>query len=364
MRLVLGMTLGIVGMIPNLLDLTWTQTIPYIAVGSLVAIALVSVVVLTLIREHFTRRAWAEVGPSIFILVLVTVLCVPLWVTVGVWGAWSGDVLVVGFVVYYLLELRGVVKTHPVWYAGLAIGGILVFISLAMADVEAAASNRQITNAGQAMIWAAAQVFRSTALVDVKPITGPGEVLGFIVILTGVFFAAVLFSAGTAWAVRQGAHRDQEASPDREVRDEVLAALREAGVLSDSSGSAPPQPRWLVDVDWIAGNRRGALWNSREELNAEVLTLLDGHSGELDGRQIVAVVLGRAAAGDGDRAFQSLQVDRTDDIASYLRTHLHDGDVVVSSRPHLVEELADEIVEVQAPAAFLGRLAGAQQTTA
>jgi hypothetical protein len=355
-RLVLGVALGIVATTPNLLDLSRSQSVPYVIVGTLLLVALIIVVFATLAQGGFTRAAQIEVVPALFLIVLVSTVAAGMWLPIGWWGAWSGDVLVIGFVLYYLVELRGVVKSHPAWYAGLAIGGILVFISLAMADVEAAAANRQITNAGQALLWAAAQVFRSSALVDVKPITPTGEVLGVIVILTSVFFAAVLFSAITAWAVRQGAHRHQEGSRDREIRDHLLAALREAGVLPSERVAESPASRWFIDVDWIAGTRPRAWWITRRDANAEVLALLDGASDGWDGRSIVTVVQGPAHDYSGRHGIDSIPVETTHDICAFVRAEAVPGDVVVTGRPGLTEALAASGIEVEAPGAFLGRL--------
>jgi hypothetical protein len=314
----LGISLGIVGMVPQLLDLSWDQTVPYIVMGSLVVIALASVVVLTLVREGFTRHAWVEVAPSIFIVALVTGMCVPLWVTSGTLGPWSGDVLVIGFVIYYLAELRGVVKSHPTLYAGLAISGIVVVISLAMADAEAEAQNRQITNAGDAMLWAAAQVFRSGMLVDAKPITPSGAVLGFVVILTSVFFAAVLFSAITAWAVRQGANRDRQASGGDAIRESVLAALREAGVIEADPEPDVGTPRLWIDIDWIAGTRRGKWWFARHATAAEVLALLEAAPDIREVPGVIAVVHGSADREWDIESTDSIQVEVASDVVAWM----------------------------------------------
>ena len=362
-RLVLGVALGVVAMLPNLLDLSASQAFPYAVLGSLLLVTLFAIVIFTLVRGGFSKHAWGEVAPSLFLVALVSIVSADLWLPVGRWGAWSGDILVIGFVLYYLVELRGVVKSHPAWYAGLAIVGITVFISLAMADVEAAATNRQITNAGQAMLWAAAQVFRSTTLVDVKPITVTGEVLGFVVILASVFFAAVLFSAVTAWAVRQSAQRDRQARRDDEIREGVLAALREAGVLSPEPAPELPENRCLIDVDWIAGTRKGSWWISRRESNAEVLTLIAESSDEADGNRLVAVVYGDRNDYDDDHRIEAIAVEETDDIMAFMRAQAHPGDCVVTARPGLVADLAAAGVEVEAPGDFLGRLAGAQRST-
>lgn len=362
-RLVLGVALGVVAMSPNLMDLSVSQAVPYAIVGSLLLIALLAIVVVTLVTEDFSKHAWGEVGPSLFLVVLVSIVSADLWLPIGRWGAWSGDILVIGFVIYYLVELRGVVKSHPAWYAGLAIGGIVVFISLAMADVEAAAANRQITNAGQAMMWAAAQVFRSATLVDVEPITVTGEVLGFVVILTSVFFAAVLFSAITAWAVRQSASRDRQSRRDDEIRENVLAALREAGVLSPDPLPERAEDRYLIDVDWIAGTRKGAWWRSRRESNAEVLALIAESRDEAETRRMVAVVQGGGRDHGDNESTDALRVEATDDIVTYMRAEAHPGDTVVTARPGLIEDLAAAGIAVEAPGAFLGRLAGAQPST-
>ncbi len=362
-RLALGISLGLLGMVPHLLDLSWDQTIPYIVAGSLVVIALVSVVVLTLLREGFTRHAWAEVAPSIFIVVLVAVMCVPLWVTSGALGPWSGDVLVIGFVIYYLAELRGVVKSHPTLYAGLAISGIVVIISLAMADVEAEAQNRRITNAGDAMLWALAQVFRSGVLVDVKPITPAGAVLGFVVILTSVFFAAVLFSAITAWAVRQGASRDRQASAGEAVRESVLAALREAGVIEADPEPEVGTPRLWIDIDWIAGTRRGKWWFARHATAAEVLALLETAPDIREVPGVIAVVHGTADREWDIESTDSIQVEVASDVAAWMLEHARPGDVVVTGRRGLVDDLADAGIEVQAPGALMERLAGQDRAT-
>lgn len=315
---------------------------PSYAMGMGFAIALVATVIATIGAERSSREAWVEVAPAILV---VTVLVVGLLMNWESFAPWLGEVIVAAFVIYYLLELRGIVTTNPLSYAAMALGGLVVIVSLVMADVEADATDRQIANAGDALLWASAQVFRSTPVINVEPVTSAGTRLGAMVIVAGLLFSAVLFSAATAWAVRFGHGRDNE-SQRKSIREQVLAALEEAGLVA-SEELHEREAMTFVDVDWMAGRQRWGWWTSRERTTAECLRKLEAALEAPTGSRTVFVVDKRAFHVDGSASHQHhMTIRAVPDPAEYIREQAMAGDVVISGRHALVRCLADRGVAV------------------
>ena len=351
-RLALCSGLATAVLLPSILDnVPRSRESGFLVLGAAFAIALIAAAIATIRAERSSRAAWIEAAPAVAV---VAVLVVGLLLDWEPLAPWLGDAFVAAFVTFYLLELRGILTANPVAYVALALGGLIVIVSLVMADVEAEADDRQITNAGQAMLWALAQVFRSGALIDIYPVTPPGARLGFIVILAGLLFSAVLFSAVTAWAVRFGRSRDEQ-SNDRHIRDQVLAALEEAGLVAPAP-EHEREAKLFVDVDWLAARRRWGWWTSRERTTAECLGMLEAALAASAESRVVLVVDDRAFHADGT-ALQGgrVSVKPVPDPAKYIRQSAQIGDAVISGRGSLADTLADKGVVVHAELNLPGR---------
>lgn len=270
----------------------------------------------------------------------------------GIAGVFGGDIAVVTYALFLVIELRGVVQTSPAWYAALSIAGVTLVASLAMADVEATSPKAQISNVGEALLWSVSQVLRFGALVQNRPVTTEGEFLGVFVILSGVLFSAVLFSSITAWAVRQG---QREPVPGERVRDEVRAVLLEAGLLTlDTTGEREDGRLWaLVDVDDIVGRRRRTWLRSRRRAVSEYLASLPDDDvlirslGGDPGTMTVRCVLVSGTGPNLETDFaEPGRVVEVSDVSAWIEDHVVSGDVVVTNRPDLAKALADRGVTV------------------
>lgn len=366
-RLTLGMGLAAVATIPVLLDIPRDRTAPLLIVGVLLTVALIASIVMTLRLEEYSRSAWLEVMPAIGLIIVLAVALVIPW---EVFSPWVGDLFVIAFVVYYLVELRGVVKSHPAWYATLSLAGVVVLISLAMADVEAAVPGREISNAGQALLWASAQVLRAGSLVTYGPVTTMGAWLGFVIILSGVLFAAVLFSAITAWAVRHGHEEkgDSSRSGGDGVGDQVMRVLRDAGVIGPESFKQP-DPLMYVDADWIVQRQKGGWWTSRERVTERYVARVRAGCSGFVPTEIIAV--GHDAARprrldsrnrDPFQAGEGPVVEWAADPAGLILDRVRPGDTVVTGRRSLVERLAEDGVDIMTPEEFERCLSAAEKS--
>jgi len=344
-RLGLSVLLAATVLLPSLLDLPVAQLTGFVIAGTVCALVLGDRVIATLRAEGYSRDVWLEVVPSILIIVVLVVGLLLNWES---FAPWLGEVIVASFVVFYLVELRSIVKRNPAIYAALALGGLLVVVALALADVEADDPDRKITNAGEAMLWALAQVFRSHSLISLYPVTETGRRLGFIVMLSGMLFSAVVFSAVTAWAVRYGRDRHNP-QRDEEVRRQVRAVLEEAGLIAPTPANEH-QTSTIIDVDWIAGSQPGAWWASRALTTARVLRSLREGFEPSDDEHVICVVSRAFESVDGGTgAHGNLQIESASDPAAHILDRAREGDTVVTGRGRLARRLVDRGIEVIEP---------------
>lgn len=339
LRLALGGLVGLVVLIPDVLDVPEVDWTPYYIVGLVAGLALLASAISTVSLGHFAGRAWVEVLATF--LLLATALSSAL----NPYWEWSDEIAVTGFIVFYLYELRGIIRSNPALYAALAIAGVIAIASVAMADAEMTAPNAQITSASAAVAWAISQVLRAGVLVDIEPVTPAGDVLGFIIILSGVLFTAVFISSITAWAVRQ---RDQRSAEP--VSRQVLRALIEAGLVPDPK--APPDPaskrRIFVDIDHYVGSRPRNWWRSRLVASSDALSLLE--TADLsglaldDGRtpHLIAVLEGPS----GELADQAHRTARGFDVTDagpsadeWILEHAATTDLVITDDAHFADRL-------------------------
>ena len=180
----------------------------------------------------------------------------------SLFGGWSGDLAVLAFIGFFMLELRHVVRRRPTLYALAAITGVTVVVALVMADAEQDYPESKIRSGGQALFWVASQIFRFGTLTEVKPVSASGNILGIVAIISGVLFAAFLFSAVTAWAVGVSAH-DADRSIDSTVREAVREALIEAGVIPRQAEEVRQMQRLVIDVDRVVGHEPRTWWADR-----------------------------------------------------------------------------------------------------
>jgi hypothetical protein len=353
-RLVLGAILGAVALIPDFLDLGADSAAPYRWATAILSAILLGEALVLVIAGRMRAEAWREALPTVILLGAVTIT------TFHLLGVWSGEVAVVGVIIFYAAELRIIVPSRPAVYAALVIMGVVGVASLAMADSEASAQNAQIRNAGDGMVWAVSQIFRAGVLVDVKPVTTTGQFLGFVVIVAGVFFAAVIFSAVTAWAVRER----QTAQEDARIRDQVLAALREAGLAIPAPAPRVdvPGPRVLLDVDDVVGRAPRGWFTTRAVVIERFLDDVASSPSRTD-RQIVAVLDADAVPADDVPEHPNIVwVVAVDGSAEWLEAHVRSDDIVVSGNRHVVDAARESRAHVVAPGEWRSAVTGASPT--
>ena len=338
-RLALGMLLGACAVVPGFLDLTATNALPFRVVTAVLSAAFIASVVATFVRVGFNRDSLREVAPSTVLLVAVAVI------EFSLLGSWSGEAAVVGIICFYALEARNVIVASPLLYAVVAMGGVVVVASLAMADTEREAPNSPIASAGDSLEWALAQVFRAGALVDATPVTDSGQFLGFVILASSLIFAAVIFSGITAWAVRDR-HRQAE---DGSVRQEVREALAEAGLLptKEEPGRAAV-PLVLVDVDDVVGRLPRNWWRDRDAAIAE---FLDDCAAMIPrGDVSMVAVLDDVPPGPNPGATEGLEiVESADGAGPWIIRHMSAGDTVVSGDAGVVDAARSHDVAVVRP---------------
>lgn len=335
-RLALGSALAAVVIGPEILDVPRNVMEPYKVAVFILWILLAGIVVATLVAGHFSRRAWVQVIATLIFLTTSIVSYFDLL------GQWSSEVEVTGFIIFYLFELRGIVRSNPAVYASLALAGVVALASVSMAGEEDNQPGATITTSGKALLWGLGQVFKFGALVDDRPVTSTGEFLGLLVILSGVLFSAVLLSTITAWAVRQSSERN----PSDSVRKQVMQALIDTGLVVDPwvpPGSSPVG-RVFVDVDHFVGSDPRNWLRSRvlatrdllDELENADLAALPGSGSHR--RQLVAVLegpLGKLAEDGGDDNWNFACVDAGTSADDWILRHATPQDVVVTGNASL-----------------------------
>ncbi len=351
-RLALGTTLGVISLLAHVYDLSG---LPVDVLGGVVWIALLGVTLVMLVRGGFRWPAWREAVPAILLLASILVARFS-WL-----GVFSGDLAVCCFIAFYLIELRGVVRSSPGWYAALAIAGISVLASLAMAEVEAEEPNATIRDGGTALMWAMGQLFRFGSLIQERPVTQTGGFFGIVIIFAGVLFSAVMLSAVTAWVVRQGGQGNRQRDEER-YRQHVRDALREAGLLQDEVAEEEDDTsRVFINVEEVVGRVPRYWWRSRASATRE---FLEGLPEDMDlargdapdgGRRVYAVVQAAVVDPgdvDTDPAPGLSVVVTTEETDRWIDGRVREGDAVVTGNAEHSARLAERGVVGISPIAL------------
>lgn len=332
--LLLGTGLAACTLIPNLLDMPSREWGAYAVVG-VVLWTLIFVWALAILTVgRFRMAAWTEIAPLALLLAGVVQMFFLIF------GEWSGDIAVLCFIGFFIFQLRSVVRKHPTLYALAAVVVVMVVTGLVLAESEQDEPGAEIKSGGQALYWVASQIFRFGALADVRPISASGNLLGIVAIVSGVLFAAVLFSAVTAWAVGESTDA-QNRSTARIVRAAVSQALADAGVTKAAPSPAPSGPRLLVDVDRVVGSEARTWWFAR---GAGIRRYVNSAPGDpslrraaqaLERRPVLLVA--RQSDAWPERAAPDVNLGpdvdlvlTNDAIAEWLGSHVREDDVVVT----------------------------------
>jgi len=347
-RLGLGILLIADTVLPDVIDVPLDQLAPYYVFGTVVWALLLGTVLWTLIEGRFARRVWLEVIGSLALLVGAFIARFALL------GVWSDDAAVTGCIIFYLVELRGIIRSNPALYAACALAGAVFLAAVSMADAEEDQPGATITTAGKALIWGVGQVLRFGTLVNEKPMTSAGEFLGMLVILSGALFAAVLISSITAWAVRQ----NDRAHSGNSVRQQVMEALIEAGLatephpLPDSTADS----RVFIDVDHYVGSQPRNWFRSRLLATSDALDAVrDGRMASIvesdaHPRELVAVLEGPSATfaeAEYDDEWDFVRIDAGSSADDWILKHATVGDLVITGDAHLQKSLAKEGIPFQ-----------------
>lgn len=339
-RLFLGILLIADTVVPDIIDVPPVDLVPYYVFGTIVWALLLVTVLWTLVEGRFAGRVWVEVLGSVALLAGAFIA------RFGLLGVWSDDAAVTGCIVFYLVELRGIIRSSPALYAALALAGVVFLAAVSMADAEEKQPGATINTAGKALIWGVGQVLRFGTLVNEKPTTSAGEFLGILVILSGALFAAVLISSITAWAVRQ----NDKAHSANTVRQQVMEALIEAGLATEPHPlpDSTAESRVFVDVDHFVGSQPRNWFRSRVLASSDALNALrDGAIApilESDSRprDLVAVLEGPSATfadAEYDDEWDFVRIDSGATADEWILKHATVGDVVVTGDAHLQRNL-------------------------
>ncbi len=283
-----------------------------------------------------------------------------------------------------LISIRDLARGHAIAFSLAAVLSILLVTSVALAEVEEEAGTGNIRNAGQALFWGLGQIFRfHRAVSTYSPESEEGNLIGSAVILSGVFFSAVLISAITAWAVNSGRKKTDSQRASESVEDAVVSVIDKVAhiVLGPEQAAEvraamspppemgpPPGPgetRVWIDVERVVGERPFSWWQPRSvTVPAYVSDLRESEhvprtvAGDGTTPLLVAVVEGSGCAEpEGETTTASgvrLVVVHapggvTDATAALILERAVDGDVVVTGRSPLADELREREIPVVSP---------------
>lgn len=277
-----------------------------------------------------------------------------------------------------LISIRDLARGHAIAFSLAAVASVLLVTSVALAEVEEEAGTGNIRNPGQALFWGLGQIFRfHRAVSTYSPESEQGNIIGAAVILSGVFFSAVLISAITAWAVNSGRKKSDSAQGSESVEDVVASAIERVArvVLSPDQAAevavamrpppdmgplpGPGETRIWIDVERVVGERPFSWWWPRSVTVPKYVSEVreSGRApwdvaGDDRTSLVVAVVEGSGCeepegetttASGGRLVVVHAQAGGTADL---ILERAVDGDVVVTGRPTLVEELPERGIAV------------------
>lgn len=332
---------------PYLMDLTFVTDLAersdpaaarWYAVAAIAWTALLVTWLVRLIRARHRLRFVAE--SSATILILLT--------PVPVLAHLSPVVFVLMVLVAFVIEVRHLARGNALAFALVTVVGVALICATAMADVENEETTGNIDNFFDSLLWAAGTVLRFDRFLDMDPTTVTGRILGVVIVIMGVLFAAILFTALTSWVI--GGRRDDDESA---LRDTVAQAVDSA--VSRVLGRAvaqqllaaehdpahqPPPTLWL-DVDRIVGTTPRVRWRMRSREIRRVVEFLDagGPWGPLLGLPVGArtVCLVGEVLRD-DTPGTGIDIVRSP-TAAYLVAEARPGDVAVTSRRRVRDDL-------------------------
>lgn len=351
----------------------WIE-LPLVGVATLSASILVAWMVQILLNTDDLKRSFWAILPTL--LMLVTIVPV-------LFGA-SRLVFIIGVCIAWILVVRSIAQGNPLLFAFLAVLGVGVVAGVTMGLIESRdTGDGGINSLGDAFIWAGSRMFGFSELSALQPTTFQGKLMGFFILLCGIFFAAVMVSAVTTWVMGERSREQEEAlearvqlAVDQGIRTAIIAALgheRAADILAArppgsfgkslpgaQSGRYAGSQMW-IDNDQVVGRTPEGWWNERDVATVHFLRWLADsveHVADLPewpGREeetsIMVVLEGdarkvsqRALDTDGGVPFVLCKAARSG--AAYILERASSNDVVITSNRSLRDQLVKEDVTV------------------
>lgn len=357
-RQVLGLTYAVFLMLPSLLSLQPGSRVACYAVAALIWLALATQLVVSVYRAG-ARIARLRSRPATLLALMA-----PLPLLLRLYPAYSFIILMLAFVV----QVREYARGNRALFSLLAMAGVTLVAAIGMSAAENSQGPSGIDTFPDALLWALSELFRFGGVIDLHPNTEDGKVLGIVVILSGVLFAAVLISTFTSWLVaedRQSAESNtssnMEETVERAVRRALVVALGEDGLekyearaeldrTARRSVEGADVGVW-VDMDRVLGHRPRAWRTSRKDLATEAMPRLLSRTAAdwariagVEGRVVPHLVLE-----GGAREFRltpeqegstEVKVERVSSADDFILLEAREGDVVITDGPRLVDKLS------------------------